>query len=260
MEPINVDTVEDLLVVWSSMEYDDSAPEVRNDALDVFARDTDDQLRQRRPDVVGFSETEGNPVRAVLRHAALNSGYRFRAGGPGGVAFALERRHKLLSVVDVRVLARMGGSHPHGERSIYGPVFETPAGNVVAYLLGHWTTLDRGLPKWRAMTEEMLDQLERQSVGRRIAIGAGDLNKRDGRNVDVFGSRADVTTVWDDVERWPDTYGRPDDGGPIDSIFTVDADRRVEVRGAYVGRRKGRKSDHRKVVARLRINPTGRPA
>lgn len=243
---LQVHVPEDLLLVHSSMEYDDTPEQIRDDAREVL---TD------RPDVVSWTETEDAPVRPEVARASQDAGYLFRAGGPGGVSMSLHRRHELLEVVDVKVLNPKPAPFPHGERAVFGFTFRTPAGNQITYLTGHWTTLDRGLPKWNAMTEGMIRTVQRHADGRHIALWSGDLNRRDTGAPDVF-TKAGLLTCWDDVGNYPDTYGKPDPGGPIDVVGRYDPDHRATFTHASVGRRRRRHADHRTVRAVLHIDPT----
>lgn len=250
MKTLIVTKPEDLVVFGSSMEYDDPPDQIRTDVDQVFTAVPDDP-----PDLGYWTETESAKMRNAIRTGAARHHHVSQFGG--GVGFSLHNKHELLEIHDHHVLDPKPAPFPHGARSLYGPTFRTPAGNIVTALFGHWTTADRGPVKWNDMTASLVDLVERYSLGRRVVLWGGDTNRRDTRTPDAFTLNG-MTTFWDAVGRYPDTYGKvTDDGKPIDILGIVNADRRVTVTRAYAGGRKRRNSDHRWVRGRIHIEPTG---
>lgn len=118
----------------------------------------------------------------------------------------------------------------------------------------HSVTWTGGSPERRAAREAMArttaDQLTSSGVGRRLAVAMGDSNEADAPGAEkpqakIF-DEAGVTSVWDDLGKYPPTMDDHTKRGPIDWVLRRKADRRLTFTNVEVVDQ--RDSDHHQIL------------
>lgn len=211
--------------------------------------------------------TEIASDRAAFRRLAKEHGYRSfsTAGSDGGVAIKKDIIESGWHHGIVRVIRKtgkaLGSTRPFGPKGIVwaGAVLKelgrTDIGTV------HYLTGGR-VPGKRSqhgkVNHYLLNVLYATKIGmwgrahgkgKRLAFMTGDFNIPD-RTFDVFLGRADFTTCWDELKKWPNTGH-----GNIDAIASYNLDKRVECihARAYTDRQMHFGSDHFLVEATYRV-------
>jgi hypothetical protein len=256
-------------IVQASMRKDDPRTDVRDDLRRIFRLDAD---------AVGFTEASRDPVRGTIEELAAAYGYHY-VDSRGGAKIAVHGRHRMISEHAIRVLDAYDSPSGRGNydaRDVLLATFATPAGNRVT--LAEWhgiTAYGRGNDvrdeKHEDQTRAVIRAVRRAAEGDGIAFFAGDTNEpdtadNDGSSAydrhapDYLFRRHGLVTVWDELDRYPDTHGgdpgRPG-GGTIDVVGSFDGDRRV--RAVDVKLLDGEAKDHDSVVATYRIRARRRP-
>lgn len=225
---------------------------------DKRARADFEAALHRESDVVCFTEVAARL--APLLAACNANGYQLHHALHGDTALAVRVIHKILAAGEAESIpgakgpASEGG---HGPRPILWATirpFETS--ERVTIHGAHWVTrkADDGHQQLQ-LTQDLGDVVRGHSRGSRVGFWLGDTNspdtRRDSTPVDRALTRADLTSCWDELGKYPPTHGRD----TIDVIGSYDPDRRVSCLRA--GRWPAGNSDHRPVSAWYRIRPIG---
>lgn len=256
-------------IVQASMQKDLPRPGIVRDLRRIL---------DLEPDAVGFTEASRDPVRGAIETIAAAYGYHY-VDSRGGAKIAVHGRHRMMYERELSVLDAYdspSGRGNYDERDVLLATFETPAGNRVTLAECHWiTAYGRGNEsrdeKHERQTRAVIRAVRRAADGDGIAFFAGDLNEPDTTDDDASSSydrhapdylfrRHGLVTVWDELDRYPDTHGRDPGrpgGGTIDVVGSFDGDRRV--RAVDVKLVDGEAKDHDTVVATYRIRARRRP-
>lgn len=211
-----------------------------------------------RADVVSF--TEVHERHDVLADCCDLMGYQLILPDEGDVALAVLRTHTLIvsgSVASVPAQGHGGGHPAHTARPVLWAGFR-PHGTREAVTVhgAHWVTrrADTGHQQLE-LTEDLARVVRSHAQGRRLGFWMGDTNSPDVRAdrtpVDRALRKGQLTSCWDELDRWPPTYRN----ATLDVIGSYDPDGRVSCDRARVLR--PTHSDHRAVSAWYTVLPVG---
>jgi hypothetical protein len=247
-----------LHLMQASMQWRDTDAQTRADF---------DRILTRGADVIGMTEvSERNRNLRLLRDAAKPTGYQVfndaaEEGFAGGeTAIAVRKNLDVRSHGAELVNEPEAGKPPaagHSARLIQW-VEVIWEGNRVFVFEAHWVTGFGRRPsrteKHRKMTDAIIELVQRNGRGTRLAFFMGDVNLDEetdrGRRQAATHARfteAGLTTVWDELAVYPGTHGNAKTGGTIDIIGSYDPDRRVSADSVRVWRKLN--SDHLQVSA-----------
>jgi GH25 family lysozyme M1 (1,4-beta-N-acetylmuramidase) len=128
-----------------------------------------------------------------------------------------------------------GDPHRHAERGVVWVQFATSSYGTISVAAAHHLTHGRSpgaeqhdepgdpvdhFAENKKLSKAIADWALERSAGRNLAFFGGDTNMGD-KSADVFFG-APLTTLWDELKKWPDTGH-----GTIDVIASCDNDRRV---------------------------------
>lgn len=230
------------------------------DTQHQFVEDVMAALR-RGADLIGVTETSSPVRKRVLRKMALDAGYRPHVPMTGstavlvGPSLRVVSQHQHFVNPAVNKPPREGG---HAARYITAVQVEWE-NEQVWFGEAHWVTGFGGHPRrtreHELMTRRMVDEVRRHGAGTKLAFFAGDTNFDDGAERRIAGcppllfDQAGVSTIWEELDRFPDTHGRK----TLDVIGSYDRDRRVSAVDVRMWPRGH--SDHRAVSAFYEVKP-----
>lgn len=214
-----------------------------------------DQSLSHGADVVGFTEVRtfhDELARACHRHHYALLLPEHGSGTDSAIAVLSSHR---IEATGYEPVVEPSKRPQHSARGVQFVTF-TPNGTSerVTVCSGHWLTerSDNGHQRY-AMTQAMVDAVQRAARGDRLAFWTGDTNNndrvREHSAVDRALRKGQLTSCWDELGRYPVTGPH---GGTIDVVGSYDPDRRVECLRAR--RWVSLYSDHQPVSAWYRIS------
>lgn len=209
---------------------------------------------------VAVSFTEARKLDQTIDTAARSAGYRFYRPDEGDVAVAWPRTYELAGEARA-VLGTEGVPGEYGDR-LFTVVPLQVGVDTVTIVAGHWPTIRSSFSDShrRHMTAVAGEIVKRAGLGSRIAVLIGDTNTNDRAghadpvSASLHGDH--ITSVYDELGRYPDTYADSAGRQTLDWVATYDRDRRVSVERVRVW--PAGQSDHRPVSAWLAIKPRGK--
>lgn len=239
---------ETLHLMQASMQHTDRRKHQREDIRDAL---------QALPDAVGFTELNGY-MRRFLKKECKRRGYFFTSNGTVGIA--VHPSHRIVDVSGVLVLPGFrspSGKGSYRARPIVEVTFQTPECNIITVHEAHWITDGPGNRRRtghrREQSREMVERVRLHGMGRRLSFYMGDTNEdeveRKEREVQNTMERGDLVSIYDALNKWPNTHGRK----TIDVIGHYEHDGRVKPESVTAHRRGH--SDHRRVSAFYSIRP-----
>lgn len=206
------------------------------------------------PDAVGF--TEATRFHDELWHACRRTGHQLVLPTHGDTAIAVWEGHEITGHGYETV--NPASAHPlHTERGVQWVTFDAAHSHErITACAAHWLTQRADTPNQKqrlAMTEAMGDVVARAAKGHRLGFWMGDTNNPDRSSavslVDKALRKADLTSCWDELGRYPDTHG----DHTLDVVGSYDPDRRATCLRAR--RWPQLHSDHRPISAVYHLSP-----
>lgn len=206
-----------------SMQFSDSASQMRHDAVTIFAR-----ARKRNDLWVTGTEAGQSTLRDILHDVANEYGYTFYVKGDCWVAVL--RSDIVNGSTDrgyVQVLKSSEGFGKHTDRGIVWFSWESEKLKTrVTVGVAHYLTHGRnpGDPNFdenNEMARAVGDWAKEHGKGHNFVFYAGDQNIVD-RVADTFRGE-ELTSFWDELGKWENTGH-----GNIDVLATFNKDKRVK--------------------------------
>lgn len=198
-----------------------SSLQAGHDPADVY-RDALASL-SHADDARGF--TEAARYHEALREACRAQGYTLCVASAGDTAIAV--RH---TVVAQEFRPVLPASHKplHGPRGVQAVTFQL-GDELVTVCELHIVRKAVSGKQQLAMVDELGQIVAASAQGRRLGFYMGDMNHDDRRRpysrFDAAERRADLTSCWDELGRWPPTH--EPQGTTLDVVGSYDPDRRV---------------------------------